>query len=166
MSSQWYFAYGNNLNPERMKARGLVFEERIKGQLPHYSLCFNKRAHNKEGIAYANIQYAKQHNVEGALYKLSNLEAIQELDPFEGCPVRYSREVFPIQSSQGSINAWIYIANKAMLCNQVLPEDRYIQHLLAGSDLLSESYINNIKQQATIKTESSKGGVESLKFNI
>lgn len=162
----WYFAYGSNLNPERMKARGLAFNKRIKGKLPHFRLCFNKRAHNKTGIAYANIQYHQQSHVEGALYQLENEAAIQQLDPFEGCPIRYSRDIFHIETTQGIVSAWIYVANQAMICDHVLPEDRYINHLLAGRDLLSDTYIKQIHQQTTIKTDSSIGGETSLKFNV
>ncbi len=39
-----YFAYGSNMNPARMQARGLSVCEALAGRLPGYVLCFNKRA--------------------------------------------------------------------------------------------------------------------------
>ncbi len=39
----WYFAYGSNMNPARMQARGLAVLEALPGRLPGYGLCFNKR---------------------------------------------------------------------------------------------------------------------------
>ena len=43
----WYFAYGSNMNPARMRSRGLSFSEAFSGQLAGYELCFNKRAHDR-----------------------------------------------------------------------------------------------------------------------
>jgi hypothetical protein len=60
--SFYYFAYGSNMNPARMQARGLVFSAAESARLPGYRLAFNKRSHCTPGVAYANVVHSAQHN--------------------------------------------------------------------------------------------------------
>ena len=84
---QWYFAYGSNMNPARMQARGLSVVEALSGRLPGYGLCFNKRAMDRApGRAYANIRHQRDAVVEGVLYRLQDADEIAKLDHFEGTP--------------------------------------------------------------------------------
>ena len=160
----WYFAYGSNMNAARMRARGLEFSEAMAGSLPGFGLRFNKRAVGKQGVAYANIQVAPGERVEGVLYRLVEREAITVMDRFEGSPVRYSREAFRVQSEQGEVAAWIYVANAAMLDHNVLPERPYLEHLLAGREHLSEAYHRAIAQHPALEVTRT-GGQHSLLFN-
>ena len=137
----WYFAYGSNMNPARMQARGLAVLEALPGRLPGYGLCFNKRAMDRApGRAYANIQYAREGLVEGVLYRLESAREITKLDHFEGTPIYYSRECFPVMTAHGVQAAWVYIANPAFREEGLLPSQDYLAHLLAGRELLSEAY--------------------------
>ena len=77
----WYFAYGSNMNPARMQARGLSVVEALPGRLPGYGLCFNKRAMDRApGRAYANIRHQRDAVVEGVLYRLQDADEIAKLD--------------------------------------------------------------------------------------
>lgn len=136
----YYFAYGSNMNPERMQDRGLNFNQMLSGYLPHLQLAFNKKAHCGAPWAYANIRYAKDSVVEGILYRLQSRDEIAKLDPYEGTPFRYSREVYPVRSPQGVIPAWVYIANRGNLQEGLQPARWYLDHLLAGEPYLSEDY--------------------------
>lgn len=136
----WYFAYGSNMNPARMRARGLSVGEAMAGRLPGYALCFNKRAVDRPGCAYANIRHQRDGVVEGVLYRLSTLDEIAKLDPFEGTPVYYSRERLPILSARGVQPAWVYIANPVFREDGLLPARDYLEHLLAGREFLSAAY--------------------------
>lgn len=137
----WYFAYGSNMNPARMQARGLSVVEALPGQLPGYGLCFNKRAVDRApGRAYANIRHQRGAVVEGVLYRLQGDNEIAKLDPFEGTPVYYSRERLPILTTQGVQPAWVYIANPAFREEGLLPSADYLAHLLAGREWLSAAY--------------------------
>ncbi len=136
----WYFAYGSNMNPARMQARGLVVEHAMAGQLAGFELCFNKRAMDRPGCAYANIRHSRGGRVEGVLYRLTDPHEIVKLDPFEGTPVYYSRERLPIQTDSGIQPAWVYIANSAFRQDGLLPARDYLAHLLAGRAYLSEAY--------------------------
>lgn len=136
----WYFAYGSNMNPERMRSRGLLFSEALGGQLTGYELCFNKRAHDRPGTAYANIRHRQGGVVEGVLYRLAEAGEIFKMDPFEGTPVFYSRERMPVLTTQGVLPGWVYVANPAWRSDGLRPTRAYLEHLLAGREFISEAY--------------------------
>lgn len=138
--SDWYFAYGSNMNPARVAARGMAYRQMCSGQLADYQLYFNKRATGKQGVAYANLDHQCGAVAEGVLYQLMAAEDIQLMDPYEGYPVRYRRECLSVQTPQGSQLAWVYLANPQMLAAGLLPERVYLDHLLAGKDWYSDAH--------------------------
>ena len=153
MSSCYYFAYGSNMNPARMRARGLDFLTAEAARLTNFVLCFNKEAHNNPGVAYANVVPAHDQHVEGVLYRLRGQDDIALMDHYEGTPVRYSREVLSVQTIETTQNAWVYMANPADITRGLLPQSRYIQHLLAGAEFLSEGYLEWLQQQPCHQVE-------------
>lgn len=147
-----YFAYGSNMNPERMRQRGVGFSELCAARLPGMRLSFNKRAHQNPAMAYANIARAPGQEVQGVLYRLSTPAEITRLDPFEGTPCRYSREVFVLECEGGErVPAWVYVANPAWVANGLQPARWYLEHLLAGQPWLSPDYHRAIAAQACLE---------------
>lgn len=144
--SSLYFAYGSNMNPLRMQTRGLVFTDYCAGRLSGYRLLFNKRAADDGRHAYANIGFCAGAEVEGVLYRLSDPDEIVKMDPFEGTPRFYSRDLFPIATATGTVWAWVYVANPAMISADLRPASEYLQHLLAGRSLLSPAYAAWLEQ--------------------
>ena len=136
----FYFAYGSNMNPARMRSRGLAFSEAMAGRLEGYALCFDKRAHDRPGRSYANIRYQRGGVVEGVLYRLAHEDEIWKMDPFEGTPIFYSRERMPVMTARGVQPAWVYVANPAMREEGLWPSRSYLEHLLAGREFLSPAY--------------------------
>jgi gamma-glutamylcyclotransferase (GGCT)/AIG2-like uncharacterized protein YtfP len=147
---QWYFAYGSNMNPQRMNARGMAYSQALAGQLAGFGLCFDKRASGKSGVGYATIRYQPGAKVEGVLYRLQRPQDIALMDPFEGNPYRYSREVFTADTQSGAINCWVYVANQALLAAGLLPEKLYLDHLLKGRPWLSERYFETLSRHPFI----------------
>src|SRR5579859_3551025 len=87
-----YFAYGSNMNPKRMKERGVDFEKRVPGVLKGYELKFNRIWQLQySGFAVANIVQNAETIVEGAVYTMPD-EDIHKLDVFEGYPHEYTRK--------------------------------------------------------------------------
>lgn len=142
----YYFAYGSNMNPKRVEYRGLSFDDFAGGVLYDYRLAFNKRSVKHEGAASANVVEHKGERVEGVIYKLSDPEQIEVMDPFEGYPVRYSRYLLPIETSAGTCDAWVYIANQEYVSQGLKPARWYLDHLLAGRPWLSEAYFRKLQQ--------------------
>ncbi|MDZ7686172.1 MAG: gamma-glutamylcyclotransferase family protein [Gammaproteobacteria bacterium] len=64
----YYFAYGSNMNPERVEWREMPFVELHGGVLRDYRLVFNKRSAKYPGTASANVVASPDDRVEGALY--------------------------------------------------------------------------------------------------
>ena len=149
--SDYYFAYGSNMNAARMAQRGLNVERALSGRLQSMQLRFNKRAYDGQqrsqvAVAYANVGYAPGWQVEGVLYQLAGAEEISKMDPFEGTPRFYSRELFAVQTAEGPIQAWVYVANRALLEEGLKPERWYLEHLLAGEPWLSAEYMQRLAQ--------------------
>ncbi|GAA6153385.1 gamma-glutamylcyclotransferase family protein [Pseudoteredinibacter isoporae] len=144
--NSYYFAYGSNMNPERMRTRGLAFDLAVPATLAQAELLFNKRAADAPHRSYANIGFRQGSVVEGVAYRLLDEHQIVKMDPFEGAPRLYSRDIFTVHSSDGPINAWVYVANKAMIQEDLKPARWYLEHLLAGQEFLSEAYFQRLCQ--------------------
>ncbi|MDX1804528.1 MAG: gamma-glutamylcyclotransferase family protein [Alcanivorax sp.] len=142
-SCDYYFAYGSNMNPARMAVRGMRYRSSQAATLAGWQLAFNKRAHDKPGIAYANIMPAQAH-VEGVLYRLIGPREIERMDPYEGHPQRYRRQCLQVDTGNGLRWTWVYIANRHWQSEQVLPERAYLNHLLSGRPWLSEQYYRGL----------------------
>ena len=145
MSNLYYFAYGSNMNPERVKARGLNYSQVLSGQLSGYELSFNKYSAKREGSA-ANIIMQENAVTEGVLYLLSEAEQIVAMDPFEGFPDHYTRELLSISTKSASVRAWVYIANQRFIRRNLLPPRWYLNHLLAGKQFLTQPYYERLKK--------------------
>lgn len=138
----YYFAYGSNMNPNRMANRVGDFEIVGLGVLQNFELKFNKIAKNKNGIGYANVVWAPGKNVEGIIYQF---EDIALLDKHEGYPKHYNRKVLDILHNQSLLKTWVYIAQENQISNGLLPERSYLGHLLVGEEYLSESYFEELR---------------------
>ena len=140
MSREWYFAYGSNMNPARMAHRGMRMGEARAATLPGWQLAFNKRAHGKQGVAYANIVSSADAAVPGVLYEVQGFDDIRRMDVFEGWPERYRRERLMVITSIGWQDCWVYIANPHWQAANLRPERWYLNHLLSGRPWLPERH--------------------------
>jgi len=139
-----YFAFGSNMNAERMAERGLQVIDAIAGQLDDYALVFNKMSRDHRGIGHANLAYTRGARIEGVLYELADHTEILKMDPFERAPWNYGREVIPVEHAAGETWAWTYFANPAVLRAGLNPTRAYLDHLLAGRQYLTEPYYANL----------------------
>lgn len=135
-----YFAYGSNMNPKRMVSRGLEYREALPACLENMGLRFNKRSRHNPEWACANVVWSPGERVEGVLYRLAGHDQIRRLDPFEGTPRYYSRERFTVTTRQGPVVCWVYVANPAVVADDVLPLRWYLGQLLEGREFLSDAY--------------------------
>ena len=139
-----YFAYGSNMDSSRMIDRGVKFSSREYAKLDGYKLVFNKKA-SKGDFSYANIIISDDF-VEGALYDVTE-EGIKLLDKFEGYPNHYKKiNLFVSDKNDNKFESLVYIASDDKICEGLNPTSDYIEHLLKGKDILSESYITKISK--------------------
>ena len=140
-----YFAYGSNMNVERMRERGMQFEMVVDARLHGFELQFHKTSRKHPDVGHANVAYAPGATVEGVLYELSGPEEITRMDPFESAPVNYSREVVQVVTPHGTLSSWTYFANPAVLQPGLKPPRSYLEHLLAGRPFLSDEYYQMLR---------------------
>lgn len=144
-----YFAYGSNMNPERMIERGVLFYSRQLFILPGYRLIFNKTVSTPNAGA-ANIVPDEKGIVEGILYQVT-LKGILNLDKYEHYPNEYDRVIMRVPDVLNKhLDLKTYIAQPDRTDNDLKPTKLYLDHLLAAEDLLSENYYNQLKMIETL----------------
>ena len=145
MTAHYYFAYGSNMNPQRVRQRKTQFAHHQAGALVDYKLVFNKRSVKHPGAASANVMAEPGARTEGVVYKLSEPQQIEMMDPYEGYPIRYDRLILPIRCQREICDAWVYIANPAYISAGLKPARWYLNHLLAGASFLPASYVDQLQ---------------------
>jgi len=138
--TRYYFAYGSNMNPARVTARGLRFDRVSNATLAGVRLRFDKQSREHPRSGHANLTFDRTSRTEGVLYRLHDVREIERMDAFEAAPVNYSRDVVVVESEGARVAAWTYFANAAVIRPGLSPERSYLDHLLAGRDYLSPRY--------------------------
>ena len=113
----WYFAYGPNMNAqrlfeERLKPEGVARGERIAGRLDGWRLAFNKRARLPPGAGAGNIVPAMSEVVHGTLNLLPP-RGFEILDRYEGVAGgHYERRIVAVVrvDTGATIEAVTYVA--------------------------------------------------------
>ncbi|MBY0317337.1 MAG: gamma-glutamylcyclotransferase [Reyranella sp.] len=150
----WYFAYGSNMNAvrlfeDRLKPEGVGAGERIAGRLDGWRLAFNKQG-RVAGTGAGNIVPATEDMVHGTLNLLPE-KGFEVLDRYEGVAGgHYERRTVPVWRVDTGITVEA-ITYVALLTGEGLrPTREYLAHLLAGRDLLPETYCAWLGAMATI----------------
>ena len=137
----YYFAYGSNMNPNRMTERGITFIKRELGELQGYALVFNKIV-KSTGTAAANIIVDEKSIVYGALYTCADSHVLKQLDKYEGVASKqyYCTKCTVNLADKTSVAANVYIANQDACKTGLLIHPSYLEHLLDGRDILPPRY--------------------------
>lgn len=144
-----YFAYGSNMNPQRMRERGVTFYSRQHLVLHGYELVFNKIVKTADEGA-ANIVPNQSSLVEGTLY-LITWQGIFNLDRYEQYPNEYDRVIFNLSELIGlDKEVYTYIAHPHKTREGLKPKRSYLEHLLEAKDILSENYYKKLKKVETL----------------
>ena len=146
----FYFAYGSNMDPARVAARGLCAIAMRGAVLAGHRLVFDKHASDHLGSAHANLVPDPSATVEGVLYELADAREIEKMDVFERAPVNYRRERVVVDAGGTHVLAWTYFANPAVRREGLKPRRDYLAHLLAGRTFLSGDYVRRLEAIACI----------------
>lgn len=146
-----YFAYGSNMNSKRMEEKRVPFLKRRSAKLRGYKLKFNKIATRKTNEGYANIVADLNSIVEGVLYDVLE-SGLNRLNGYEGVPDgHYKRMQVTVQLHNGEeVEAITYIANPDKVKEKLKPRKKYLSHLLASKDILSEAYYKELEKTETL----------------
>jgi len=151
----WYFAYGSNMNParladQRLKERAVRMGPRIAGRLDGWRLVFNKVARAPAGAGVGNIVEAPGEVVHGTLNRMPEA-GLAVLDIWEGVAGgHYARRIVPVVRADtgATVEAVTYVALK--VGDGLRPTREYLDHLLAGKDLLPASYWEKLRRTQTL----------------
>ncbi len=135
LQTRWYFAYGSNLHPERMRQRAAIGTRRCQpALLRDWRLAFNL-ATGIEFVepAMANIVCAPGETVHGVAMELSDTE-LAELIASEGGTQFYRARALEVETYAGDrLPSLAFVANDAVVRNEVPPSKRYLDLLRRGA---------------------------------
>lgn len=144
-----YFAYGSNMNEGRLRERlsrsGQDLLERRCAALEGYRLAFDKVSSQQGWVGFANIVPCPDGRVEGTLNAMRPA-ALDALDAIELVPHHYHRRRVLVRDATGVIlPALTYVAHPDMVRANLKPTRDYIDHLLAGGDILPGEYLELLR---------------------
>jgi len=146
------FAYGSNMNINRLKKRVPSANKICTASLDGYSFAFNKKS--KDGSVKGNIEQTNNANdkVWGVVFEIDEKEK-KKLDDAEGLGKGYNETMVNVLGADRQlINVQVYIADSDAIDNSLHPYDWYKEYVVSGAkeNKLPESYINKLESsQAT-----------------
>lgn len=142
----WYFAYGSNMDmarlyDARLKPQGIPVTTRHLGRLDGWQLLFNKTWHKFSGGGAANIVRAADTVTYGTLNRMPP-EGLDVLDGYEGVAGgHYERRILTVFDCEAGhdVEAVAYVGINELDAT-LIPPRFYLDHLLAGRDVLPADY--------------------------
>lgn len=141
-----YFAYGSNMDRERLRKRCPSARVIATGQLKNYSLIFNMIGNKVEGKGggIANIEKSMNSIVYGVLYRLDKQE-LEELTKLE-LSMNYDVIELDIHINENTdVKAEVYIGTQTNE-QQYKPTARYREFIINGMEMhkFPEEYQNDL----------------------
>ena len=153
----WYFAYGSNMDADRLfekrlRPGGVAPGERIAGRLDGWRLAFDKRSKDpsRNGQGAGNIVRQADTSVYGTLNALP-ARGFEILDHYEGVAGgHYERRTVPVVrlDTGATVEAITYVA--LLVGEGLRPTREYLGFLLAGRDLLPADYWERLAATPTL----------------
>lgn len=130
-----YFAYGSNLNPERLEARGIEPRFVARAHASRYVTGFPRTM--RDGTGVAGLIRAPEENAYGALYLFGDVDW-ESLDFYEDVPKSYYRSPIHVTIMIGAtgrpllpkLSVITYMANPGTPAD---PRADYVEHILKGA---------------------------------
>lgn len=142
----WYFAYGSNMDATRLfetrlAAEGVPGGRRVAGRLAGWRLAFNKPWSRFPGAGVANIVPDASAETPGTLNEMPP-QGLDVLDHYEGVAGgHYARRLVRVRLASGeTVDAVTYVAESGLV-EGLRPARAYLDHLLAGADLLPADHL-------------------------
>lgn len=145
-----YFAYGSNLDEVQLHRRCPGAALVTVGSLPDFHLGFTVRSAGWNAGA-ADVIESPGEGVWGLVFDLTD-ENLELLDRFEGHPHQYVRFIARIDTSQGTLDAWVYTAVRKQPF--VAPSRRYVEIIKEAAlrHGFPDAYIRMLEGVAAVDT--------------
>ena len=127
-----YFAYGSNMLESRLRARVPGCRFFAVGRLPGYALRFHKVG--RDGSAKCSVVKAEGADdcVIGVIYDIDPMEKIR-LDLAESLGQGYNEEAVVLETDNGPVTAYCYVADPAYIDDSLKPFDWYLAYVVGGA---------------------------------
>jgi len=137
-----YFAYGSNMFLPKMRKAVLSAVPCGVARLAGYTLKFHKRSKDKSTKCDAFKTGNEKDIVHGVVYEIDEKEK-QDLDSKEGLGNGYNEMEAVLESDQGTVIAFMYVADSDYIDDTLKPYSWYKQFVLEGARLnrFPESYV-------------------------
>lgn len=141
------FAYGSNMNVNRLKQRVPSATKICNASLAGYKFSFNKRSN--DGSGKGNIQQTNidEDVVVGVVFEIDEAEK-PALDAVEGLGSGYNQTVIDLLDENGeTFQAQVYVADANAVDDNLLPYDWYKEFVVTGAEQnnLPAAYVENIR---------------------
>lgn len=160
---QLYFAYGSNLNPERMQNRGIEPRFVARARAPGYVTGFPRSS--REGGGVAGLIPSAKETAEGALYLVTD-DDLTALDFYEEVPRSYHRAPLLVSVTLGSgrraaLPRLCVITYGALPGVAAVPSRDYLDHIIKGARYwgLSQEWIASLEQIGGQSSERDAGNL-------
>ena len=125
----YYFAYGLNLNRQRMAQCCPASRPRFSAELPNYKLVFSGWSRQWHGGS-AGIKASRGDKVLGGLYDIAETD-MARLDRAEGCPAESRRlNIIVFRDTGESVEAFTYIGSRQ--AEEAKPSAEYLKIIQQG----------------------------------
>lgn len=141
-----YFAYGSNMCLRRLRSRVPSSEFYAVASLKGYTLKFHKKSTDGSGKCNAFQTNNSEDRVVGVIFEISKAEK-SCLDNAEGVGKGYTEQMVELESSNGVIKAYMYIANSDAINDTLIPYTWYKDFVVEGARQyqLPVEYIRSIE---------------------
>jgi gamma-glutamylcyclotransferase (GGCT)/AIG2-like uncharacterized protein YtfP len=132
MKGMYYFAYGSNLHPARLRERAPGARVVARALLRGHELRFHKRGRDGSGKCDAWTTGASRDLVHGVIYRISARER-HRLDQVEGVGQGYDRVQLRVSARGRCRVVFAYLARPAAIVSDLQPYGWYLDYLLCGA---------------------------------
>jgi len=141
------FAYGSNINLNRIRARVPSARKINNAVLSGYQLQFNKKSNDGSSKATISSSADKEDRVWGVLYEIDQAEK-SNLDVAEGLGKGYNELMLTLDVDGYKVQASAYVADQNFIDDELVPYDWYIDYILLGAkqNAFPEYYIEKLQK--------------------
>jgi len=151
-STALYFAYGSNLFTARLRKenRAPSAEKVATARLAAYTLRFHKKSNTNSGKCDAYATGCETDKVHGVVFRIIEAE-IKSLDSAEACGYGYDKAWVDVETDQGDMRVFTYVASHTHIDTEQLPFPWYKKYVIEGAceHKLPAGYVAQVRDQAT-----------------
>ena len=142
----YYFAYGSNLHPMRLRERVSSAELVGVAEHPNHKLTFHKKSNDDSSKCNMFSSGNESDLIHGAIYKL-NPEHKNKLDKFEGKGYGYIDNQIMVKHNGNEYTCFTYLAQQSHIVDNLKPYHWYKKLVVLGAQYLEfpRSYISSIE---------------------